>query len=278
MQLAATETTIKIRRHQENAMSYRKLLMGLVLGTWVFAFTGIAHVEAQAAQFSIGAGAGVAPDYEGSDDYQIIPMLFGKATSDSGLFIEFRGLKLKANLIPDKVARFGPVVNYRFGRKHVDNDQVDELKNVDDAFEVGAFAGVEINSWNLSIEFLQDITDGHEGYLTTLSGGYRWAVTESISLMMGASTTYASEDYMSSFFGIDAQDAARSGLSTFNADAGFKDVAGSLGAGYRFTQNWSVRAMGKYTRLIGDAANSPVTDDVGNANQYFGSLTLVFSF
>jgi outer membrane protein len=34
----------------------------------------------------------------------------------------------------------------------------------------------------------------------------------------------------------------------------------------------------KYTRLLGDAADSPVTDDVGDENQMFGGLLINYTF
>ena len=72
---------------------------------------------------------------------------------------------------------------------------------------------------------------------------------------------------MSSYFGIDAADAARSGLDQYSADEGFKDVSFG-GAAYRLFDGGASR-LAIYTRLIDDAADSPVVDDVGDENQFF---------
>ena len=74
---------------------------------------------------------------------------------------------------------------------------------------------------------------------------------------------------MSSYFGIDAADAARSGLAQYSADEGFKDVSFGGGATYRLFERVSISALAIYTRLIDDAADSPVVDDVGDENQIF---------
>ena len=94
----------------------------------------------------------------------------------------------------------------------------------------------------------------------------------------GVASTYATEDYMDEYFSINAADSARSGLSTFNADEGFKDVVLDASLTYQFAGNWSATGSLKYTRLLGDAADSPVTDDVGDENQLFSGLVINYSF
>ena len=74
-------------------------------------------------------------------------------------------------------------------------------------------------NWNVNMMALQDIADGNHGSLITLSGGYTFPVSPEFRLPISLSTTYADEDYMSSYFGIDGDDAAWSGLDTENADA-----------------------------------------------------------
>ena len=265
-------------------MKRQRHVLGLLLGVLLFTFFGAAHVQADLKRLSLGAGLGVVPEYEGSDDYEVVPVPFADVVWNSGRSVELRGLKLKANLIPSdwkfgrEVWRLGPMANYRFGRDGVDDDKVDRLKNVDDSFELGAFVGVGLDNWNFKVEALQDVTNGHEGFLLTLRGGYRYPINPSWIVSLGAFTTYADGSYMNSYFSIDNSDAARSGLKTFDADSGIKDVGFDVGASYTFAENWSVRALGRYTRLVGDAADSPVTDDRGSENQFLAGAVIVYTF
>jgi outer membrane scaffolding protein for murein synthesis (MipA/OmpV family) len=103
-------------------------------------------------------------------------------------------------------------------------------------------------------------------------------VSESWLLNGFVSSTWADEDYMSSYFGIDAADAARSGLDEFSADEGFKDVTFGGGVSYRLFDRWSVSAIATYARLIDDAADSPVVDDVGDENQFFAGALVNYTF
>ena len=108
-------------------------------------------------------------------------------------------------------------------------------------------------------------------YSTPLGGG-------SWRLNAGAEGTYASGDYMDEFFTINGADSARSGLSTFNADSGIKDVGLNTALTYVITPTWSVTGRGSYTRLVDDAEDSPVVDDEGNPNQWFGGLMVNVRF
>jgi outer membrane scaffolding protein for murein synthesis (MipA/OmpV family) len=83
---------------------------------------------------------------------------------------------------------------------------------------------------------------------------------------------------MSSYFGIDAADAARSGLDEFSADEGFKDVSFGGGVTYRLFDRLSVSALATYARLLDDAEDSPVVDDAGDENQFFGGALVNYTF
>ena len=52
----------------------------------------------QAAEYSIGGGLGVAPDYEGSSDYQLVPVPAGSAKFDNGMFVKMLGLNLSETM------------------------------------------------------------------------------------------------------------------------------------------------------------------------------------
>ncbi len=94
----------------------------------------------------------------------------------------------------------------------------------------------------------------------------------------GVESTYASEDYMEEYFGIDSSDASRSGLDRFDADDGIKDFGLNIGLTYKFTDSWSTTGSASYKRLLSDAEDSPVTDDEGSANQFFAGLLINYSF
>ncbi len=228
--------------------------------------------------FTVGLGAGVKPDYEGSDNYEPIPLWFGRAVREDNISVSVMGVKASANLVPDSIFQAGPIINYDFGRDDVDNNRVDDLNDVDGTVELGAYVTVELDVadgpavWGGTLEGLQGTGGGHSGFLANAKLFYKSPLGKSWRVGVSGDFTWASEDYMSEFFGIDAADSARSGLDRFDADADFKDIGLGFDANYSFNKRWGAGLLAKYTLLLGDAEDSPVVDDEGSRNQFFGGV------
>ena len=103
----------------------------------------------------------------------------------------------------------------------------------------------------------------------------RRTLQDRLSLAGSISGTYASKDYMSDYFGVDAANAARSGLDRFAVDAGFKDVGVDLVLGYGQGPGWRASLIGRYRRLLDDAADSPI---VADEDQYFAGVLVGYRF
>ena len=256
-------------------MKRQKILSGL-LGAMLALLLVIPAV--QAADFSIGGGIGIKPDYEGSSDYELVPVPAGSAKFDNGMYLKLLGLNLRANLIPSNFWRLGPVYNYRPERDNVENNRVDRMKDISDANEFGIFGGIEWEGWYVFLEYLADMGDAYDGSYGTLKGGYNWMVSNEWMLTFGAFGTYASDDYMETYFGVSGSDARRSGLDRYNADGGMKDIGLDFGANWRFAQNWDLRGLFQVKQLVGDADDdSPVVDE-GSETQLFTAVLVVFNF
>jgi outer membrane scaffolding protein for murein synthesis (MipA/OmpV family) len=61
----------------------------------------------------------------------------------------------------------------------------------------------------------------------------------------------------------------------YNAEAGIKDVYIGLNADVPLNDRWNLKVIGQYSRLIGDAADSPIVE---SENQFFGGLGLTYRF
>ncbi|MDX2481507.1 MAG: MipA/OmpV family protein [Desulfuromusa sp.] len=220
--------------------------------------------------FSIGLISGVSPDYEGSNDYS-----FGYGPNISLSWrdtIFYKGKTLSANLIREKNFKAGPILSFSSGRDEDDNDKLEGLGDVDGSTEVGGFVSYRKKPWRFRAEVLQDIDSGHEGALVKLTGGTTLPFGKPL-VFLGIGTTWASDDYMESFFGVNGQQSANSGLERHQADAGIKDISVSMTAGYAITKRWRIGGAIEYKRLLGDAADSPIVDD---KNQYLAGITLSY--
>ena len=152
--------------------SRRALSWGGYAGLAVAVLILPVEAKAQDWKFSLGAGVGAAPDYEGSEDYEAVPVLIARA-AQGNRFVELFGTTLRANLLGGPVLQAGPVLVYRPERDDVDSDAVDDLDDVDEAIELGGFVGLSYQGWLGRLTLTQDVNDGHDGLVLSLLGGYR---------------------------------------------------------------------------------------------------------
>ncbi len=243
---------------------------------------GTPHEKTKQWLFTVGAGVGTMPDYEGGDDYEAVPIPILRAQKGHR-FGELLGLHITSNILSSKHWRLGPSYNFREGYSSVENDRVDALTDRGSSHELGLKGGYEFvlkddRTLDLAVEFLADVSSGHDGMLVTPSVEFGLPINKEWSLGLGADVTYASGDYMSHFFSINQRESLNSGLDEYNADGDFKDASGHVKVGYRLTKKWNIIAYGEYKRMLGDAEDSPVVDDEGSENQWFGAMAVTYSW
>lgn len=232
----------------------------------------------------VGLGLGVNPDYEGSDDYRLVPLWQFRADDlyAENTFVQLFATQFRSNFLPHENWRLGLSAQFQPERDDVDSDAVDDLDNGSESLLFGVVLGYEVpvapvGLAGVELNARQDVLNSN-GYLVTGSLNVRRPLTEQLGIAGSLSTTFASSSYMENYFGIDEDDAERSGLDEFDADSGFKDAGLRLGLDYRFTAAWSASLIGQYKRLLDDAEDSPVTDDEGSANQFFTGVLVNFAF
>jgi MipA family protein len=236
----------------------------------------------------MGIGIGAAPDYIGSDDYTVIP-LPNFELSYAGYALRSSRLGVEADLVAVTGIDAGPIIRYDRGRSsNVDDSVVALLPEVNGSVELGGFvgaglplsvAGLESSSIMTGrVEYLQGLDGGHEGATIGASVGLVSPVTDSLTLISSLSATYMSGNYADSYFDVSAAGSAASGLSVYDADNGFRDVGITFVANYELNENWSVNGVSSFSRLIGDAADSPIVAERGSQNQFLGGLGFSYTF
>ncbi|MGI9507582.1 MAG: MipA/OmpV family protein [Geminicoccaceae bacterium] len=231
---------------------------------------------------TLGAGVGYEPDYEGSDDYEVSPFPFVELNAFGGLAsLSIGGLRALLPLTDH--AFVGAGVGYDFGRDEDDNDALEGLGDVDGSVFGQLVGGYALDPLSFALIVSGDIGDiggkGHEGYTVDVQAGYEVELIEDkAGLSFGTGLTWASENYTEAFFGVSAAQAAASGLDQFDTEAGFKSAGVELGASYRLTDSVGLQLELGYSRLLGDAADSPIVADEGSPNQFSTSLVLTVGF
>jgi len=252
-------------------------MIAVVLACLVF--VGLPTVSSAAdIKYSLGAGVGFVPDYEGSEDYEATLVPHFAAQWQNGRYVKLDGATLKANLLANDTWSLGPLLQYRKKRDDdVDNNQVSKMRKIDAAVEAGAFLGYKYESWDFGLQVATDVSDAHDGTIATARTGYTFKA-DRMSTRIGASITYANDDYMDTYFSVSAADSARSGLSRYKAESGIKDIGVDLMVRYSMTDNWDIRGALAYTALLNDADDSPVVDDAGESGQFMSSVVVIYNF
>jgi outer membrane protein len=234
-----------------------------------------------------GLIVGMGPDYVGSDDNQAIVVPFFKWQFEGeARYLKLMGTELTFNALDNPNFELGPVLNYRMGRDDdVDDEVVKNMAEIDDTVELGIY-GAYI--WRdqatpkrrliTSAEVLFDVGDEYKGWLATVDVKYWYPINKKNDFMIGIGTTYGNSDYMSTYFGVSSADAARTGLSQFNADSGFRDIHIPVGLVYHYSMQWHFIGGLKYLALLDDASDSPVVDDRGDSSQIIAGVGVGYSW
>jgi outer membrane protein len=182
---------------------------------------------------------------------------------------------IRVNLLDDPNWRLGPVGVWRFGRDDVDDRVVRKVHEIDQSFSLGLFGGyvwqdpdevrrqAGVGGWALG-----DVSGVYDGWTAGLNAYAMQPVAPQVTLAGGAAFTYGSGNYMDEYFGVTPNDSLASGLPVCAPGAGMRDVRGWATALYHLTPQWHVGAGVMYSRLVGDAADSPIVDGRGSANQW----------
>lgn len=230
-------------------------------------------------------GAAVVPDFEGSEDQTAAPLLAGRLAWER-FSIASSGTALKLGFAPAPGFTIGSRVGFRFGRDDdVENEVVSRLRDIDDAIEFGGFidyrqrVGLMRGDFaGLSLDVSADVSGAHDGVIGSLGAVYSFAPTDRWRVNADAGVTAVTEAYADTFFSVDADNAERSGLREYEAEGGVHSLSLGLTATYSLTSHWGVSGRAGYSRLVGDAADSPIVEDEGTPNQFFLGAGVTYQF
>ncbi|MBA4266837.1 MAG: hypothetical protein C0453_17310 [Comamonadaceae bacterium] len=257
--------------HARLSFQYPRVIAPLTLAVLVL---GTLHGTAQAQAFdavrltggppgqsggTVGAAVVAGQAYRGSDesrvrlypgvDYQWANGWFAGTTNGIGV-----------NLSRQPAMQYGARVTVDLGRKERRSAALRGMGDVDVRPELGAFfnlvptPGVTLTS---SLRFGSGVD--RDGWVIDLGANRSWRITETTSLGVGVSATWANANYQQSYFGVTPAQAITSGYAPYRADAGVRDVRLSASWRYRIAPRTALAASVSVSSLRGDARSSPLT-------------------
>lgn len=218
-------------------------------------------------QIDIGPGITVQPLYDGARRYHVVagPSVDVRYRD---LFFASTGEGIGVNLLAGPHWRAGVAISYDLGRRAADDaPHLSGLGNIGVAPEVKLF-GEYVVSKSLPIVVRADVRrsiGGANGWIGDI-GAYMPlpGSSEKFYWFAGPSLTFADGRYMSSWFGVNAAQSARSGYRTYDAHAGLKSVGFGVSAIWNFRRHWLLSTDAAIEQLTGSAARSPITQHATN--------------
>jgi outer membrane scaffolding protein for murein synthesis (MipA/OmpV family) len=247
----------------------------------------------QSDTYTIGGGVGFVPDYEGSDDYQVIPAAFARGRV-SGFEFFTRATYLYVDLVRRGDSGIdldlGPIVGARLNRrKNVDDPVVELLPELDAAIEIGGFAGASFHgltnpydTLSFRVDVVKDVGGAHESTVITPTVDFGTPLSRKLYVGASLSMEWVGGGYADYYYSISPADSLASGLPVFDADGGLKHWRLGLIANHSITGDLtgglSIFGAGGYTRLTGDFKDSPIVSLRGDADQWFAAAGLAYTF
>lgn len=202
-----------------------------------------------------------------------------------GRSLEVRGLNARADLLTSDRFAAGPAFGVRMSRDNDVKGRVALLNKVDTAIEVGAFAGFRFGGdarghgqWSIDLTALADAAGAHDGFVASLSVDYAAVRTRRFWVNLDAEASYGDRSYQRTYFGVTAPEAAMSGLAVYRPKGSLLDAGVGMTAGFQLNERWGLLGRASYSRLLGDAADSPIVRQEGSRNQGLVGVAVSYRF
>ena len=227
--------------------------------------------QARSRHLALGLGVAGLPRYQGSDEYEAepVPLIdarYGRFFARSGEGIGIAAIDTDG---------FTAGVSANWMRGYQDDDVPRGIDEVDSALGARLFVSTRLWGAVATLATTRAITEVERGLLVNAVLAYPIHATERLMVTPSLGATWANEKYMIGYFGIDATESAASGLAPYQPEGGFKDASLRISASYRMTEKVSAWGAVGVTRLLGEAADSPLVEDDTHA---IGLLGFVYRF
>lgn len=248
---------------------------------------------------TIGIGAGLVPSYSGSDDYIVFPLPLvvgrvggvGLRPNGAGVRLDFLSPAPALGPRQETTFNFGPSIRFRNDRANQIEDEVVELaEDLDVALEVGLAGGVTFPgvfnpadslTFNTGVSF--DVLGAHDGFLIEPTIGYARPFGRGVLFQANVGVQFVDDNFADYYYTVTPEQSAATGLPLFTADGGLNSLSSNMVVnvdldGNALNGGLSVYTILGYSRLVGDAADTPFTADRGDANQFIAGLGLAYTF
>lgn len=217
-------------------------------------------------RYSLGVGVFETPKYPGASTsrFQPAPLVgigygrffFGSVADANVPF------GLGAYLYRDNHFRLGVALSYDLvkPREESDDAHLRGLPDIDRTAHATLFASYNLDWLSVVGAVSQDVAGKHEGTSASLDLLGKYSPISRLTLTAGPGVTWGSSQYNQTFFGVSAEDSARSGLPAYSPGSGIASVRLTAGVSYSLDKHWNLGARVVASRLPGAVGNSPIVE------------------
>ncbi|EDL49401.1 MltA-interacting MipA [Erythrobacter sp. SD-21] len=248
---------------------------------------------------SLGVGVGYNASYSGSDDYNvnILPIV---QASVAGIKVNPRPAGIALDLVPDPdegiAFSAGPMVRLRSDRvdaEDIDDEVVASYGELDRAVELGASVGVSFpqllnpfDSLSVNVDAAWDVAGAHGGMYWSPGVTYFTPLSRATAASLTLSTTFIDDDFADYYYSVPTINTLlpdEDVLPGFEAEGGMQSYGVNLLLAHDLSGDvtdggLSLVAIGGWSKLVGDAADTPFTSIRGDNDQYFVALGVGYTF
>lgn len=229
---------------------------------------------------TLSGNAIVSPSYVGASTYSFgaWPSLSIRRAQDPARFTAADdGISLA--FFTGSMWTLGLVGRYQSGRSESDDWRLAGLQDVDWSIQPGVFGEVWPIQDRLRLRAeLRFGIGGFSGPVGNLSADYihRW---NQFTFYTGPRIAIGGSGWTDAYFSVTPAESALNGLmAPYDASPGLSSVGWAAALRYTYDQNWSGTLHVGYDRLVGSAADSPVTEVAGSANQFNVRASISYAF
>lgn len=202
--------------------------------------------------FIAGGVAASVPRYEGANSTRGVVFPLFDASYGNFFAGDLRGIGYQ--FVKERNLQFGARLGGAPGRRESADDRLAGTGDLQRSGELGLF----LNTRNDIGYFKLKAAGGKRGSHAELGAGLDFRPAQRDILRVGANVGWANAEYMQTYFGIDAAQAASSGLPAYQAAGGLHNYTLLTSWTHVFDRHWLGSVALSQRRVAGSARNSPL--------------------
>jgi len=224
----------------------------------------------------VGAATGVAPDFSGSDHYELRALPLFQVRYKDDIWIDPLGVRVK--VLSTECCRLLAQVGVSTGRSPDKESRAFLLPDVDLGVNSGfTFEGRIARFFAFRLQARKEFAGGHGG--TNLSAALGTIITTgAIRVIPEIATEWQSDDFMDAYYGVPAASTAATGYAAYDPSSDFETVSFRVTSFYELSDSWQLIMRGEAGFLLGDAKRSPIVQQDGDSFQGLFGIGVLYEF